>query len=137
MEHKDFCDGVKILLARMETNPEDFDYGYTSTDKTDPRFYMFYEMMNKVLGGEDVSMYRDWRCLYAEEQDALVKGFKNLIRKRFSEGIMRALMDEPKEKEVVHYPPKKFMLNPSQIAAAKKMGMSPAVYAAKIGAQHA
>jgi hypothetical protein len=163
---KEFGQGVKILLERMENNPEDF-VGSDDPEKMyeTPKFSVFTDLMRDIVRGDKVKHWDDWHLLTKEEQSALIQGYKNMMRSRFDRGIMQKLLEEPKEKETIYYPPttkngpltinqitneslkileqeldrgmlrpKKFLLNPSQIAVAQKMGISPADYAKKINA---
>lgn len=139
MKPEEFCEGVKILLARMESNPEDFD-----VEKRDyrrdplnpsmhtPKFYWFHEMMVRLLRGDDVKSYLDWAALHKAEKAALVNGFKNMMRKKFSEGVVKSLLEEKKPEldlaelmgtyaQKVSQPGKKLMLNPVQVELLKRM----------------
>lgn len=166
---KEFSQGVKILLERMENNPEDF-VGTDEPPYYPPKFSMFADLMRDILRGEKVRHWDDWHLLTKAEQSALIQGYKDMMRARFDMGIMKKLLEEPEdagiklksrshpsngpltanqitqdalkilEKEfenglLVGAPPatpKKFLLNPSQMTLAQKMGMSPYDYAKKI-----
>jgi hypothetical protein len=160
---KEFSQGVKILLERMENNPEDF-VGSDDPERMyeTPKFRIFADLMRDVVRGDKVKHWEDWYLLTKEEQAALIQGYKNMMRSRFDQGIMKRLLEEPEEptikKEYYASPltinqitneslkileqeldrgmlrPKKFLLNPSQMAVAQKMGISPADYAKKINA---
>jgi hypothetical protein len=160
---KEFSQGVKILLERMENNPEDF-VGSDDPERMyeTPKFRIFADLMRDVVRGDKVKHWEDWYLLTKEEQAALIQGYKNMMRSRFDQGIMKRLLEEPEQpiikKEYYGKPltaaqitnealkvleqeldrgmlqPKKFLLNPSQVAIAQKMGMSPADYAKKINA---
>jgi hypothetical protein len=164
---KEFGQGVKILLERMENNPEDF-VGSDDPERMyeTPKFRVFADLMRDVVRGDKVKHWEDWYLLTKEEQAALIQGYKNMMRSRFDQGIMKRLLEEPEDvgvrlrsrshpsngpltidqitrealetlekefdKGMLH--PNKFLLNPSQVAIAQKMGMSPADYAKKINA---
>lgn len=162
---KEFSQGVKILLERMENNPEDF-LGSDDPERIyeTPKFRVFADLMRDVVRGDKVKHWEDWYLLTKEEQAALIQGYKNMMRSRFDQGIMKRLLEEPeeivsekarwgnatpltanditnealkilgKELEKGMLQPKKFLLNPSQVAVAQKMGMTPAEYAKKINA---
>jgi hypothetical protein len=168
---KEFSQGVKILLERMENNPEDF-VGSDDPEKMyeTPKFSVFTDLMRDIVRGDKVKHWDDWHLLTKEEQSALIQGYKNMMRSRFDRGIMQKLLEEPKEKirfgkkdynlgtplttdqitrdalDILEKEfdkgmlgqalgkPTKLMLNPSQIAIAQKMGMSPYDYAKKINA---
>ena len=166
---KEFSQGVKILLERMQNNPEDF-VGTDEPPYSPPKFGMFSDLMRDILRGEKVRHWDDWHLLTKAEQSALVQGYKDMMRARFDLGIMKKLLEEPEEKpawKISKGPltadqitrdalkilekefsktidngmlgaalgePKKFLLNPSQVKMAQKMGVSPAEYARKINA---
>lgn len=163
---KEFSQGVKILLERMQSNPEDF-VGTDEPPYHSPKFKMFDDLMRDIVRGEKVKHWDDWYLLTKEEQAALIQGYKNMMRAKFDQGIMKRLLAEPEEpivkKEYYAKPltadqitrdalailekefdkgmlgqalgkPKKFLLNPSQMTIAQKMGMSPYDYAKKINA---
>ena len=158
---KEFCQGVKILLERMQNNPEDF-VGNDEPPYSSPKFEMFADLMNDVIRGERVKNWQDWYLFTKAEQTALIEGYKDMMRTRFDRGIMRKLLEEPQEpvvkKEYYGKPlttsaiqtealrvleekfaqeytknPTMFKLNPSQVALANKLGISPAEYARKTG----
>lgn len=156
---KEFSQGVKILLERMQNNPEDFIGG--DDPYKAPKFEMFADLMNNVIRGEKVKSWQDWYLFTKAEQIALIQGYKDMMRARFDQGIMRKLLEEPQEpvikkeyfgksitaqqitnealrklsdelsnsidKSVLesamqkYEVPKKLLLNPSQIAALKKL----------------
>lgn len=151
---KEFSQGVKILLERMENNPEDF----IGTSRGYPKFGMFADLMRDILKGNKVRDWDDWYLFTKAEQDALVGGFKKMMRSRFDQGIMQRLLDDPegvtrepegwaidhalkalgdkyewdiKQGLLTGAPtakPKQFKLNPSQLEMAKQLGISPIEY---------
>jgi hypothetical protein len=94
---KEFSQGVKILLERMQNNPEDF-VGTDEPPHRTPKFSMFGDLMRDVVRGDKVKHWDDWYLLTKEEQSALVQGYKSMMRSRFDQGIMKRLLDEPEEK---------------------------------------
>jgi hypothetical protein len=157
---KEFCQGVKILLERMKNNPEDFVTSYHSHDE--PKFGMFADLMKDVVSSNKTKHWEDWYLFTKAEQTALIEGYKDMMRTRFDQGIMRKLLEEPQEpvvkKEYYGKPltlstiqnealkaleqayaknhtknPTTFNLTPSQVAMANKLGLSPAEYANKLG----
>ena len=152
---KEFCQGVKILLERMKNNPEDFVTSYHSHDE--PKFGMFADLMKDIVSGSKVKQWQDWYLFTKAEQTALIEGYKDMMRARFDQGVMRKLLEEPQEpivkKEYYGKPltlstiqnealkaleqayaknPTTFKLTPSQVAMANKLGLSPAEYARKL-----
>lgn len=124
-ETQDYCEGVKILIARMETNPEDFElYG-------DARFRGIAHTLEQGLRNpKEMDTYNDWKCLHKYEQDAIMQAYKEMGRRRFSKGVMQTLLEgelTPMEKQLrdvaalSNHPmgtkknTKKFLLNPAQV----------------------
>lgn len=155
----EFSQGVKILLERMQNNPEDFIGG--DDPYKAPKFELFAKLMNDVIRGDRVKNWQDWYLFTKAEQTALIQGYKGMMRTRFDQGIMRKLLEEPEqpvikpkyygkpltasvmqtealrvleEKFAEEYAknPTMFKLNPSQVALANKLGLSPAEYARKL-----
>jgi hypothetical protein len=94
---KEFSQGVKILLERMQNNPEDF-VGTDEPPYRTPKFSMFADLMRDVVRGDKVKHWDDWYLLTKEERAALIQGYKSMMRSRFDQGIMKRLLDEPEEK---------------------------------------
>lgn len=95
----EFCAGVKILLERMKSNPEDFeliDYDMSMLQGIQGRFYQFAVSMEQmILGGEDKERpWKDWQYFTEEERQALIDGFKEMKRAKFDKGIMERVFDE-------------------------------------------
>lgn len=115
MKQEEFCNGVKILLERMKTNPEDFDVLGPGA-----RFGGFaHTMSNALINPKELDCLQDWQCLRKEEQQALIQGYKDMGRERFSKGIMEQVLKEPDDSGIGVYAPekkkpKKFALNPAQ-----------------------
>lgn len=122
---EDFCPGVKILLERMKTNPEEFElYG------SKVRFSGFAHTMQRALTDpKELDTMQDWQCLRKEEQKALIEGYKELGRRRFSEGIMQQVLAElePDLGIGVYAPakkPKKIAINPTQWKLMEKLSQA-------------
>ena len=94
---KEFSQGVKIMLERMQNNPEDF-VGTDEPPHRTPKFSIFADLMRDVVRGDKVKHWDDWYLLTKEEQSALIQGYKNMMRSRFDRGVMKRLLDEPEEK---------------------------------------
>ena len=152
---KEFCKGVKILLERMKNNPEDFVTSFHSHDE--PKFGMFADLMKDVIRGNKVKEWEDWYLFTKAEQTALIEGYKDMMRDRFDQGVMNKLLEEPKQpvikpeyygkpltaSQITNHAlrvlqdeyvknPTLFKLNPSQVAMANKLGLSPAEYTRKL-----
>jgi hypothetical protein len=80
---EEFCDGVKILLKRMESNPEEF----RGQDNK------WSAMIPKGSGG-----YIDWNhALTEEELKALAEGMRKIYRSVYTEKVMSTLLYETEE----------------------------------------
>lgn len=94
----EFSAGVKILLERMKSNPEDFeliDYDMSLIQGIQGRFYQFAVAMEQVILGDDKgNPWKDWQYLTKEERQALIAGFKEMKRAKFDKGIMERVFDE-------------------------------------------
>jgi hypothetical protein len=93
---KEFSQGVKILLERMENNPEDF-INADEPPYHSPKFKMFADLMHDVIRGDKVKHWQDWYLFTKAEQTALIEGYKNMMRAKFDQGVMRKLLGEPVE----------------------------------------
>ena len=95
----EFCAGVKILLERMKSNPEDFerhDYDIARDKFIDGRFYDFAKALTKVISCADDKdiLWQQWRYLTEEERQALIAGFKEMKRTKFDKETMERVFDE-------------------------------------------
>ena len=80
---EEFCDGVKILLKRMESNPEEFK----GQDNK------WSAMIPKGSGG-----YIDWNhALTEEELKALAEGMRKIYRIVYTEKVMSTLLYSTEE----------------------------------------
>lgn len=79
---EEFCDGVKILLKRMESNPEEFK----------GRDSKWQGLMPSTTG------YPDWsHALTDEEMQALKDGLRKICRDEFTEKVMATLLHDKEE----------------------------------------
>lgn len=80
--NEEYCDGVKILLKRMESNPEEFKQGNK-----------WNHLLPETLGG-----YTDWpNMLSPEEQQALKDGMRKIQRSMFTDKVMATLLEDKEE----------------------------------------
>lgn len=83
---EEFCDGVKILLKRMESNPEEFkgqDNKWSS-------------LIPKGSGG-----YVDWsHALTEDERHALAEGIRMIQRNVYTEKVMQVLLYDTNDDSV-------------------------------------
>lgn len=94
----EFCAGVKILLERMKSNPEDFeqhDYDMATNNFIEGRFYYFAKSIEQIVyAGDTERPWADWHCFTEEERQALIAGFKEMKRTQFDKNIMERVFDE-------------------------------------------
>lgn len=95
----EFCAGVKILLERMKSNPEDFEmveFDMATDQGVQGRFYQFAQSMDDVILGKQNKdrPWRDWQYFTEGERQALVEGFKEMKRAKFDKEIMERVFDE-------------------------------------------
>lgn len=105
MKPEEFCSGVKILLERMQTNPEDFElHEYNPANMTEVRgrFYEFAKYMENIVTGMNkqatLEAWKEWHMLTRAEHNALIEGFKAMRRNKFDCDIVTRLMDADYEK---------------------------------------
>jgi len=95
----EFCAGVKILLERMQSNPEDFEmiaYDMGMGRDVRGRFYDFAQSIEEIILGKNNKdrPYRDWHYFTDEERQALLGGFKEMKRAKFDKSVMERVFDE-------------------------------------------
>lgn len=88
---EEFCDGVKILLKRMESNPEEFK----GADNK------WHNLIPKGSGG-----YVDWsHALTEEETKALAEGVRKIHRVVYTEKVMSTLLYSTEEEGLAQVQP--------------------------------
>ena len=103
----EFCTGVKILLARMESNPEEFELGVTSGRQL-PRWHPIVQGVIKAK----LENKSNHDTLTPAEVDALYAGLISVRRKQFDESIMRELLvDEELSSSIAKAPKTKLRLD--------------------------
>lgn len=85
--------GVEILIARMKSNPEDFDFG--------GKFGTYGNALAELAGGSQrVRRVEDdlapFYFLSEEDRTALVEAWNERMREGFTQGVMKTLMEDPK-----------------------------------------
>ena len=96
----EFCTGVRILLQRMETHPEEF---YVEIKPNEvPRAVKWDHLMSNVVGIKKGSDIRGDAIFFTEaEVDALYEGYVKIRRKAFDDYVMRRVLDaDDKDEEV-------------------------------------
>ena len=100
---EEFCSGVKVLLERMETNPEEFVYGNIdeyADDISSSRWYDFLPTRSpSEVDDEYIALNVPEKYLTKAEQTALHNKLAGLYRDRYSGLVMTELMvTKPKRK---------------------------------------
>jgi dipeptidase len=94
----ELSNAVTVLIARMETHPEDFDMGATDA----PRFGHLAPYLTKLAGGGDELAHRHTSS-YVEEpfwflsetdKEALIAAWKHYHYKAFEKRMMERVFDE-------------------------------------------
>ena len=97
-EMSEFCAGVKILLERMKSNPEDFeqhDYDMATNNFIEGRFYYVAKSIGQIVYTRDTErLWPEWHCFTEGERQALIAGFKEMKRTKFDKEIMEQVFDE-------------------------------------------
>jgi hypothetical protein len=118
-------DGLKIILARMDTNPEEF------FDKRKWRHLV----------------ESDWPMFTKEEQEAYSTKLRSILLDKFSEEVLKELMDEDDAPKTMKYKASEryavgwtdaresVSLTTGQVALAQKLGMRLEDYAKALSKQ--
>jgi hypothetical protein len=91
-------EGVKILIDRMGTNPEDFgerDFEPNTGRIIRGRFQSVASVLKKRLSGESPA-WDAMNVLTTEEIEALTAAYVEMERKKFTNNIMAKLLEEDK-----------------------------------------
>lgn len=96
---EEFSAGVKILLQRMETNPEEFYVPIVPNNiPLNPRWGNLMSLViRSKLNGEPIA---DIIYLEPAEIDALYEGYKKIRRKAFDDYVMRSVLAPTEESEL-------------------------------------
>jgi len=97
-------EGVKILIERMESNPEDFaERDFDENGKMSRgKFRSVAELLKKRLSGERPA-WDAMNVLTTEEIEALTAAYVEMERKKFTNGVMAKLLEEPEQRESYAY----------------------------------
>ena len=82
--NEEFCDGVKILLSRMESNPEEFELGNNKWT------YLTRDLLSVRAGTAPIPNYISG--LTTAEINALYEGYSKFLRKSFDNYIMKEVL---------------------------------------------
>jgi hypothetical protein len=88
-------EGVKVLIERMKTNPEDFQMHPISQGVKRGRFYWITEEMQKYLNIQSGHYYMT--LLKKDDLDALVDAFKDMHQQEFTDKVMKDLFKEEEQ----------------------------------------
>lgn len=82
---EELCDGVKMLIERMQTNPEDFDYT--------GRLYEHHHMINELF--ETPQGHQRLWFLNDTEKQALKNAYKEMHKTKFTAGVVQSILNPP------------------------------------------
>ena len=87
---EEICEGVKMLLDRMQNNPEDFDY--------EGRLYGYRNTMEEVLrhSPADQPMW----YLNQTEIKALIDGYTAMHKQKFTAQVVHDILRPPSEYDI-------------------------------------
>lgn len=91
-------EGVKVLIERMKTNPEDFQMHPIPQGVKRGRFYWITEEMQKYLNIQAGHYYMT--LLKKDDLDALVNAFKDMHQQEFTDKVMKDLFAEEEDLKV-------------------------------------
>ena len=87
-------EGVKMLIERMQTNPEDFDYG--------GRLYEYTNMIGELFESPK-GHQRLWYMTDAEKKE-LISAYTDMHRTKFTAGVVHSIFSpEPEEPSTTKY----------------------------------
>lgn len=91
---EEFSTGVKILLQRMETHPEEFYSDTVSRTIISPTIW--HSLISSVLASKLNSQTPQDNIFFLteEEANALFEGYKKVRRKLFDDYVMRNILDK-------------------------------------------
>lgn len=79
---EEICDGVKMLLERMQTNPDDFGYGGTMQG--------YSNTMEDIL--RNPKDHQPLWFLSDVEKKALIDAYKGMHKTRFTAGVVQSIL---------------------------------------------
>ena len=79
---EELCDGVKMLIERMQTNPEDFEY--------DGKLQGYSNSMEELL--RKPSAHQPMWYLNETEKRALVDAYTSMFKANFTAGVVQAIL---------------------------------------------
>lgn len=88
-------EGVKVLIERMKTNPDDFQMHPIRQGVRRGRFYWITEEMQNYLTRQGSHYYMT--LLKKDDLDALVDAFKDMHQQEFTDKVMKELFKEEEQ----------------------------------------
>lgn len=83
-------EGVKMLIERMQTNPEDFDYG--------GRLYEYTNMIGELFESPK-GHQRLWYMTDAEKKE-LISAYTDMHRTKFTAGVVQSIFSPEPEYDI-------------------------------------
>jgi hypothetical protein len=106
-------EGVRILIDRMESSPEDFVYDTNNVHvQRTPKFYYITDQINQILEGG--TKYNMFSHLTSEEKTALIVAFRKMMRQAFTAQVIARTFEDKAEEEA----PKLLVGTPGRLASA-------------------
>lgn len=126
MKIEDMNEGIRILLERMETHPQEFNYGVHEKWSD-----MVGEIMQRAKGkGDPVPFLND------DEVKAIYDKLRDLERQEFTARVLRKLADTPEEDDrqldlpyMPAMPRRTYGLSVEELKQAMSLGVPPEVFA--------
>jgi hypothetical protein len=112
---EEICEGVKMLLDRMQNNPEDFDY--------EGRLYGYRNTMEEVLRHPPADQPM-W-YLNQTEIKALIDGYTAMHKQKFTAQVVHDILRPPPEYDInmdrPYQKPSTMVVPQNMLAAANKL----------------
>jgi hypothetical protein len=112
---EEICEGVKMLLDRMQNNPEDFDY--------EGRLYGYRNTMEEVLRHPPADQPM-W-YLNQTEIKALIDGYTAMHKQKFTAQVVHDILKPPPEYDInmdrPYQKPSTMVVPQNMLAAADKL----------------
>lgn len=105
---EEICDGVKMLIERLQTNPDDFDYGGRLYEHTN----MIGELFESPKGHQRLWFLSD------KEKKALMGAYMDMHRTKFTAGVVQSILAPESQYDINMDRPYQ---KPSKILTSKAM----------------
>lgn len=105
---EEICDGVKMLIERMQNNPEDFEY--------DGKLQGYSNTMEELL--RKPSSHQPMWFLSETEKQALIKAYTDMHKQNFTAGVVNSILNPEPQYDINMDRPYQ---NPSKIIAPASM----------------